>query len=1109
MKQLTILVTAFLFSLTNLTAQCPSFTIDSSTVDPTCPGLNDGTISIMASPISGPSTSFVYELFNNGGSRLDSVGPLGGAQTFINLYFGDYYIVTTHPTYGCTDTTFFTLIDPIPMVFINNVTDITCSGNCDGTITGQVIGGVDPINYDYYSQAPNSYLSSGPSISNLCAGQYYVVATDANYCVMDIYETINEPLPITVSETITDDNGSTNGSISLTVTGGANGYTYYWTGPNGYTATTQNISNLSAGVYTVNVTDYNGCTTSSTYTVASNSAMTTSFWTMDPMCAGGADGGVQVNINGGTGSYTFEVLDPSDYLIYSSNTVDYYYGLPAGTYYYVVTDLGTNDTDTNYFDLYDAFPVYVTETVTDASCGQCNGAISLNVTGGVTPYSVSWSNGSTTFNQSGLCAGTYTVEIYDANGCYSIYTYVINNAGGTAFTGTTSSTDATCSNCDGAISFTPNGGTAPYSYMWDDPTNQTTNNGLNLCPGIYTLSVTDATGCTMAFTDTVNSGSLVTGSITNMTNTSCLACTGTAQFSATGGIGPYYYVNPVTQDTNTTGYFDSLCSGVQYIEIWDAAGCSEMMSYTISELGLPGLNYSSVITDESIATAYDGSINISYDANAYPNLTFLWSPWNATSEDIMNLTTGNYSVTMTDPVSGGCESHTETVGSYSSYGYIGGIIYEDLDGDCSYSSGEYGLSNILVTVTDGTNNYSGLTGPNGTYTILVPNGTYTVTASSPSGYSANCGTTTSTTVNGQYSIGNNFGFNAPPFEDLCTYVSSWGFVPGFTAYAYVYFSNYGNTVSSGEITVELPAGVDYLGSDLAPTSINGNILTFTLNGIAPSFTSYISIGIGVPTWFQIGDPIVLCSTIDLLGGGTDINLACNNNCYVDVVSGSYDPNDKAVQPHGTDSPGYVETNVDEFTYTIRFQNTGTAAAHNVYITDTLDAMLDRNTLSILAASHDYSVEFYQNDVVRFRFDSIMLPDSNSNEPESHGFIQFKINTLNTPQLTETVQNTANIYFDFNEPVITNTTLNTYADFSSVAYDEEMGLQLYPNPTNGILYTTIEESVSYKIFDLEGKMIMNGRLVAFEGIDVNQLTNGLYFVEISTSTGIIRDKFIKQ
>lgn len=988
-------------------------------------------------------------------------------------------------------------------------TDLTCFGSNDGQIIASPTGGSGNYNYELLDQG-NSSLGTNTSgaFSGLFAGNYSFVIEDiGNACFDTTTVTLNEPTPILVNETITANTSNNNGAITISVTGGSGGYSYNWTGPNGFTSTNQNISGLAGGTYTLVVTDNNGCFETLTYTV--NSIFSTTYYTIDPLCTGSADGGIQISVNGGSGSYIFEVLDFSFNSIYSSSSSLNYIGLPAGAYYYAVNDQVTLDSDTVYFELYDPFPITVVESITNTSCTQCDGSIILSITGGAAPYDCSWSNGSTTLNQYGLCDGVYNVSIYDANGCWVYYTYTVGNSGGSNIFASTSSMDATCGACDGSITVSATGGSAPYTYQWNDPTFQTLSTASGLCVGAYNVTVTDANGCSTTVSDVVSDGATVSGTTANITDASCAACDGSVQIIGAGGTPPYSYFNPVTSETNTTGVFDSLCAAPHYIEVIDANGCSGMVTFMIDQVGLSGLNYNSSITSESAPGANDGAIDISYDLTAYPNLTFLWLPDSATTADLYNLTGGTYSVTIMDSVSGGCVSYTEVVNTLPSNGYISGQIFQDNNSDCVFNTGDGYLSNVTVTVSDGTNTYTTITSSYGYYTVLVPNGTYTVTVNFPGNFTPTCGNSQTVTVAGNYITGINFGGNAPPFEDLCTYASGWGFAPGFTAYIYAYVHNNGNMTSSGELSIVIPSGTTYMGASITPSSINGDTLYFTLNAIPSGSYTTVYVYVGVPTWYQIGDPFDICSSVDLLGGGTDTNPACNDDCYYSVVVGSYDPNDKAVQPQGIDNQGFIETDVDEFTYTIRFQNTGTAPAHNVYITDTLDPMLDRSTLQVLAASHDMNIEFINNDVVKFRFNNIMLPDSNANEPESHGYVQFRISTMNTPQLTETVQNTANIYFDFNEPVITNTTLNTYADFSTVEASVADNLLMYPNPATTLLYTSAEEMTAYKILDINGKLVQNGTISPHESIDVQQLTPGLYFIELDTTGGILRNKFTKQ
>jgi uncharacterized repeat protein (TIGR01451 family) len=232
-----------------------------------------------------------------------------------------------------------------------------------------------------------------------------------------------------------------------------------------------------------------------------------------------------------------------------------------------------------------------------------------------------------------------------------------------------------------------------------------------------------------------------------------------------------------------------------------------------------------------------------------------------------------------------------------------------------------------------------------------------------------------------------------------------------------------------------------------------------------------------------------------------------------IVTGSLDPNDKAVAPMGEGSTGDITVDNDELTYKVRFQNTGTGPAVNIYITDTLDAMLDMSSLQMLGSSHNFNIELLGSNIVRWRFNNINLPDSGSNEPESHGHVIFKIKTSSTPQLGETIENTANIYFDFNEPVITNTTMNTYAEFLSVTEPIEIGeLTLYPNPTTNIIHVISENGQNsvIKILDLNGRLVMTERLNNGKvSLDVSHLTNGMYVISTIGVNGIERNVFIKE
>lgn len=206
----------------------------------------------------------------------------------------------------------------------------------------------------------------------------------------------------------------------------------------------------------------------------------------------------------------------------------------------------------------------------------------------------------------------------------------------------------------------------------------------------------------------------------------------------------------------------------------------------------------------------------------------------------------------------------------------------------------------------------------------------------------------------------------------------------------------------------------------------------------------------------------------------------DQNGYVDVIClqniGAFDPNDKRPEPLGLDNEGYI-TATQPLDYTIRFQNTGTDTAFTVVLRDTLSPYLDITTLYLTGASHPYTFQIIGSNVLEWTFANILLPDSNVNEPLSHGFVSFHINQVAGNTVGTEITNRAGIYFDFNAPVITNTTLNTViADYKTwftfvQSPESTLALGIYPNPNNGTFSLDFEAkpTANYKfaIYDLAG------------------------------------------
>ncbi len=224
---------------------------------------------------------------------------------------------------------------------------------------------------------------------------------------------------------------------------------------------------------------------------------------------------------------------------------------------------------------------------------------------------------------------------------------------------------------------------------------------------------------------------------------------------------------------------------------------------------------------------------------------------------------------------------------------------------------------------------------------------------------------------------------------------------------------------SGQVTVVMtgPAtALSYPG--LAPTTITGNTFVWDLADFSAVsvFNSFL-IDIQIDTFSQAGDLVCFDVSVTPTTGDNDPTNNQLTHCY-EVVN-AYDPNNKEVYP-----AGYTDTSVHWLTYTINFQNTGNASALHVYLMDTLDSNLDESTIQLLTYSHDNYTQVLPGGIVKFNFPNINLPDSNANEPLSHGYVRYKIKMKDNLPIGTTIENTAHIYFDFNPAIVTNTTVNT-------------------------------------------------------------------------------------
>ncbi len=438
----------------------------------------------------------------------------------------------------------------------------------------------------------------------------------------------------------------------------------------------------------------------------------------------------------------------------------------------------------------------------------------------------------------------------------------------------------------------------------------------------------------------------------------------------------------------------------------------------------------------------------------------------------------------------------------STCGNISGIVYQDINNNCIYDAGDILLPNISLTLLNGTTLGGwASTDSNGVYSFNVPVGsTYTVQVNAPNGYSVHftpsCPLSGIQTVSTIPSTGNDFGLNCPPGFDLRSWASGWRFRPGFTGSLCVHAFNQFCNTPNGQIELVFDADLTPL-PDTAGIgyTVNGQTVTFPIS--SPDLYWSFCLPVQVSPNANIGDSV--CVTVNLTPVAGDSIPSNNSQTFCFPVVNSWDPNDKYVTPSGEGVQGSVRPNTD-LTYTIRFQNTGNAEAYNTYILDTIDQNLDISSIEVIATSHTMHWSLLTGNIIRFNYDNIMLPDSNANEPASHGYVSYKIKQNNNVAHLTQIQNSASIYFDFNQPIYTNMTVNTVDQFLSISQPENSSSQInvFPNPSNEKCQLFFNNRQLRKIIvtDAMGKEVLKGSFSTESHIiNTSRLPEGIYTIKV--------------
>jgi gliding motility-associated-like protein len=663
----------------------------------------------------------------NGNDGSIDITVLGGAQPF-EFYWSTgatteditslpegVYVVNITDANGCTHSATYSIIEESHLLISVGVTNANCAAN-NGSATVSVSGGIQPYQYNWSNGGSTAF------ISGLAVGTYSVTVTDGNNCTATQTVTVNNVSNLNITAIVTDAIcANSNGSIDITVTGGSGSYTYAWSNQ----ATTEDLAGLSAGVYTVTVTD-GVCSGNYTVTVLDIPAISLNINTTNSDC-GQSNGSISVAAFGGTGNYTYQWSTGAT----GAGIND----IPAGAYSVTVTD-ANGCTVEKLISIDDNNVHAIDATLTHATCGNNDGSITLSITGGQGPFTYQWSHGATTRDIFDLAPGIYVVTVYDANGCAATGIYTINTS--TEIYINANRYDALCfGDANGSISVTATGGSGSYSFEWSNTA--TTQSITGLAAGTYQVTATDINGCSATTIVLIEQPDLLVASIQTSVyaggnGVSCSgAQDGNLDLTVQGGTFPYDYLwntNATTQDLSGVG------AGTYSVTVTDANGCTTEATAEITEPNplnntLTAGTYSGGY-NVSCNGARDGSITAATTGGTEP-YSYEWSTGETTSA-INEVGAGTYSVTVTD--ANGCTAVSTITLNQPETLTATAQATEPTCGDSDNGS-------IDLTVTGGTPNYT-YQWSNGNTTediTQLPSGTYSVIVTDANGCTAEAGAT--------------------------------------------------------------------------------------------------------------------------------------------------------------------------------------------------------------------------------------------------------------------------------------------------------------------------------------------------------------------------------
>lgn len=570
-------------------------------------------------------------------------GTFSGPGVSSNFFYpaiagpGTHQVIYSFSASGCTGfDTFQLVVDPIPNVVMSVFPDL-----CEGS------DAISLVNY----ASPQGGVFSGIGISNDTifdpatsgVGNFTIQYDYSNVCGSD---SATAPIAVYGNPTLSlaasdvSCNGLNDGSAAASAASGQTPYAFVWSNA----SSGSSINGLSAGNYSVTVSDANGCSDSSNFSIAQPPALLAALSSTNVTCNAGNDGSASVVASGGAPAYS--------YLWSDGQTASTASGLSVGSYSVTISDAnGCIAVETAVITEPTLFSTTVVSADVDCFGGN-DGSASVSASGGTPGYTYLWSNGNTSATVSGLSAGNYSVTTSDVNGCDAVDAVTISEPSSSLTVSFSAVSDVSCfGGTDGSVSASGLGGTAPYSFIWS---NGSTNNSISGLPaGSYSLTLTDANGCQASQSITISEpASAVSASIVSSTNAICVGSNnGDATAAAVGGTPGYSYS---WSNGASTSSINGLVIGTYELTVTDGNGCFDTTSVDIIPATTAAVASISSFSNATCLSSNDGSAQVSVVGGTAP-YAYAWSN-GANTATISGLSIGSYTVTVNS--SNGC---TDTI----------------------------------------------------------------------------------------------------------------------------------------------------------------------------------------------------------------------------------------------------------------------------------------------------------------------------------------------------------------------------------------------------------------------------------------------------------------